>query len=62
MLHYVYQLVANLQFGAGEIAYSGFLEPFCWKQLPSVSKNNAHGSWELEKVGMNQNFKIMSDN
>ncbi len=35
MLHYVHQLVANhvcLLFGAEQVVYSEFLEPFHWKQ------------------------------
>ena len=35
MLRYVHQLVAyivGLLFGAGQVAYSEFLDCFCWKQ------------------------------
>lgn len=49
MLHYGHQLAPNLvclQFGAGQVAYSGFhqSEIFYWKQLSVTSGNRINES------------------
>ena len=44
MLLYAHQLIANcvgLPFGNEQVAYSGFLELFLWKQLPAAAENDA---------------------
>ncbi len=42
MLHFLHQQVAKfvcLLFGDGKVAYSKYLQLFCWKQLPAAVKN-----------------------
>lgn len=58
MICYVHQLVADyvcLPSGPGQVAYYGFLEFFCWKQLSAVAKSNINDSSESD-----QNMKVVS--
>ena len=44
MLQNVLQVVANyvyLLFGGEQVVYSGFIEQFHWKQLPTDAENDA---------------------
>lgn len=49
MLHFIHQLVAYfvcVPFGGEQVAQSGFIRVFGWKQLPAVSGNDSNDSSE----------------
>ena len=56
MLQHAHQLLSNcvwLLVGSGQVAHTGFLELFHWKQLPAAAQNDT-----VRAMGENQNNKV----